>query len=110
MKDGIARVAIGARPGAAIAWYLMASYAYYDLDEALISDGLYDEICHILLAMVDGDDLPEHRHAHLVTRDNLRAGTCLGVQYPHIVKVAACDLLGRPWPALVRPIRKRTRA
>jgi len=67
-----------------IAKYLMCAYAYYVEDDALITDAEFDELGKWLLKNYDS---VEHMHKHLVTKDDLRAGTYLG-KYPSMVKGA----------------------
>lgn len=64
--------------------YLMAAYAYYMEDEPIMSDWDFDNIAKELL---ENYDSIEHPHKHLVTPDDLRAGTYLG-EYPEVVKGA----------------------
>ena len=64
-----------------IARYLMSAYAYYVQDDPLITDMEFDK-----LAKHNYDEI-EHMHKHLVTIDNLDAGTYLG-EYPERVKNA----------------------
>ena len=63
--------------------YLMCSYAYYRLDENLITDGEFDELANKILA--EYDDWKDH--AHCPSEDDLRASTYLG-DYPTIVQIA----------------------
>ena len=70
-----------------IAKYLMCAYAYYVEDDALISDAEFDELGKWLLQNYDS---VEHMHKHLVTKDDLKAGTYLG-KYPTLVKGAVKD-------------------
>jgi NAD-dependent DNA ligase len=70
-----------------IAKYLMCAYAYYVEDDALISDAEFDELGKWLLQNYDS---VEHMHKHLVTKDDLKAGTYLG-KYPTMVKGAVKD-------------------
>jgi len=89
-----------------VPWYLMASYAYYQLSEAIISDGLYDHLAKLMLSRWDEI---EHRHKHLITRDDLSAGTHLmspGQDYPTIVKDAAERLIEDLHP---QPTRRKRR-
>lgn len=67
-----------------IAKYLMCAYAYYVEDDALITDAEFDELGKWLLKNYDS---VEHMHKHLVTKDDLNAGTYLG-EYPSMVKGA----------------------
>jgi NAD-dependent DNA ligase len=65
-----------------VPWYLMASYAYYEEDEPLISDSLFDKLANRLLS--SWEDI-EHRHKDLLNKEMLRAGTYIG-SYPNLVK------------------------
>lgn len=67
-----------------VSMYLMAAYAYYVEDDPIMSDWDFDSLAKTLL---EEYDTIEHRHKHLVTEDDLRAGTYLG-EYPEIVKGA----------------------
>ena len=69
-----------------IAMYLMASYMYYEEDTPIMADGDFDNLCVHLLENLDKY---EHKHKHLVTKENLSAGSCLGVKYPSHCKSAA---------------------
>ena len=64
-----------------IAKYLMCAYAYYEEGDSLITDAEFDELGKWLLKNYDS---VEHMHKHLVTLDDLRAGTYLG-KYPKMV-------------------------
>lgn len=64
-----------------IARYLMSAYAYYEQDDPLISDHEFDMLAKYIRH--NYDDL-EHVHKHLVTKDDLDAGTYLG-EYPQRV-------------------------
>ena len=65
-----------------VPWYLMASYAYYKEDNPIFSDSFFDEMGKTMLAV--WDDI-EHFHKHLITKDDLKAGSYLG-EYPPRVK------------------------
>ena len=67
-----------------IAKYLMCAYAYYELDNPLISDTEFDMLAKEIL---DNWDNIEHMHKYLLTKDMLVAGTYLG-EYPNMVKGA----------------------
>ena len=78
--------------GVLIPWYLILSYAYYIEDESLVTDTEYDNICRRLL---DKFDEMEHRHKHLISKDDLAAGTGYTLtkkDYPQIVIGAAKQL------------------
>lgn len=67
-----------------IAKYLMCAYAYYVEDKPLVADHEFDSLAkHIL----ENYDKIEHRHKHLITKEDLEAGSYLG-EYPSIVKGA----------------------
>lgn len=61
-----------------IAWYIMASYAYYVEDSPILSDSVFDRLARFILNHYN--EL-EHSHKEFVTEDMLRAGTYLG-EYP----------------------------
>ena len=65
-----------------VPWYLMASYAYYKQDDAILSDGFFDEMGKTMLAV--WDDI-EHFHKEHITKGDLEAGTFLG-EYPSRVE------------------------
>jgi hypothetical protein len=65
-----------------ISMYLMASYAYYQGCDPIITDYEFDELAKYLLECID--TLPDHPHKHLITQEDLRAGTYLG-NYPDMV-------------------------
>lgn len=71
-------------PNMLVPWYLMASYAYYEEDNPLISDSLFDKLATRLLKCWDE---VEHRHKHLLSEDMLKAGTYIG-EYPGLVSGA----------------------
>ncbi len=62
----------------------MCAYAYYELDEPLISDTEFDMLGKEILENWDAID---HPHKKLLTKEMLEAGTYLG-EYPNIVKGA----------------------
>ena len=65
---------VTAFPDTGVAWYLMASYAYYWEDDPILSDSAFDQLGKDLLARWDK---VQHRHKHLLSEDELRAGSCL---------------------------------
>ena len=76
-------------PNMLVPWYLMAAYAYYELDDPFLSDAVFDEMAKSLHKQWD---TIEHFHKHLLTRMDLVAGTYLG-KYPERVKGATKHLL-----------------
>lgn len=95
--DGECRFVLGKSPNAIVAWWLIASYAYYHLDMPVISDDLYDQLAK---EMLERWDEIEHPHKHLITRDHLRAGSLYDLaadDYPNITKGAASHLIMSAW-------------
>jgi NAD-dependent DNA ligase len=81
-------------PNAIVPWWLMASYLYYRRGESLLSDGYFDQLCRDLIANWDAI---EHRHKHLIDREQLDAGTgyyLASADYPTIIRHGACHLMG----------------
>lgn len=70
--------------------WLIASYLYYKLDYSMFSDWEYDSLAKELL---ENWSTFEHRHKHLVSKEDLDAGTAYAVQYPGLVKGAALNYL-----------------
>lgn len=69
-------------PNLMVPWYLMASYAYYVEDDPILSDHTFDELAkNILEKWYDIN----HYHKHLLSTDDLKAGSYLG-EYPERVK------------------------
>lgn len=66
------------KPNLAVPWYLSLSYAYYELDESLVTDWTYDRLCRMLDQRWDEI---EHRHKHLIDRASLSAGTGFALPY-----------------------------
>ena len=71
-----------------VPFYIMAAYAYYVEDDPIMTDSTYDQITKWLLEYYD---IIDHYHKHLISKDQLEAGTCL-IKYPTIVKHALGDL------------------
>jgi len=71
-----------------IPWYLMAAYAYYEDDDPIISDRLFDLMAKRIL---ENWDQIEHIHKSYITKDMLQAGTYIG-EYPTRIKGALNDV------------------
>lgn len=70
----------------AVSWWLIASYAYYLLDENLISDELFDELTQVIKLNFD---TIEHVNKDLITEDRLSAGSAYDIRvYP--IRVMSC--------------------
>ncbi len=63
-------------PSRCVSWYMMASYLYYQRNESIISDELYDQICEKI--------------KRRIRKSDLKAGTGYTIKkYPAIVVSAA---------------------
>ena len=71
-----------------VPFYLMASYAYYEKDDPILSDDFYDKLAKNILKQWDNI---EHYHKHLLSKDALEAGSYIG-KYPTIVSEALKSL------------------
>jgi hypothetical protein len=71
-----------------VPYYLMASYAYYEKDDPILSDDFYDKLAKKILKQWDNI---EHYHKYLLSKDMLEAGSYIG-KYPSIVLEALDNL------------------
>ena len=71
-----------------VPWYLMASYAYYVESDPIFTDNFFDDMSKTMLTI--WDDI-EHFHKHLITENDLTAGTYLG-KYPNRVKFGLASM------------------
>lgn len=71
-NDALCREAWQVCPSKMVSWYFAASYAYYELDDPILSDGVFDELCRRLLEQYD---TIEHPHLDMVEREALKSGT-----------------------------------
>ena len=69
-----------------VPWYLMSCYLYYEEDKQVLSDDEFDALGKRLL---DEWDSVEHMHKHLITKDDLTAGTGYAIKYTNMIKNAA---------------------
>jgi NAD-dependent DNA ligase len=65
-------------PNMLVPYYLMLSYAYYEQDDPIASDGFYDKLARKLLKEYDNI---EHYHKHIISKG----------EYPGIVEGALND-------------------
>ena len=84
------RVILKANPNMLVPYYLMGCYCYYVLDDPAFSDKLFDEITAELLSKWE---TIKHYHKHIITLEDLEAGTGFALKYPEITKDAAHNLL-----------------
>jgi len=89
LKDGGAVLSVDIvnrmRDGHLVAHYLLASYAYYILQESPMTDTAYDRLCARLLERFQ---YIKHQHKRLISVDSLRAGTGYNIpadKYPSMV-------------------------
>ncbi len=73
-----------------VPYYLMHSYLYYVMNEPIISDIEYDELCKELK---DKWDSIEHYHKHLIDKQSLGAGTGYQLEYNKRIENGALALL-----------------
>lgn len=89
--DDQVRATLQVNPNMLVPHYLVHSYLYYELDTAVISDGLYEDLCKWLRR-----EWPRvaHRHKDLVDFGSLSAGTGYYLKdYPGMVKGAATQMV-----------------
>ena len=77
-------------PNMLVPYYLMHSYLYYVMNEPIISDIEYDELCKELK---DKWDSVEHYHKHLIDKQSLGAGTGYQLEYNKRIENGALALL-----------------
>ena len=85
IHDQQCREIIENNPNMMIPWYIMASHAYYTMDDPILTDGLYDELAQTMLSSWN---TLEHIHKHLITEEDLRAGTLLCRELPQRIEQA----------------------
>ncbi len=91
LPDWKVEALIEINPNLLVSWYLILSYAYYILDQTIVSDYLYDRICKDLLAALEAFEL-DHRHMHLCDIGELEAGTAYRLKredYPGMARSSA---------------------
>ena len=75
-----------------VPYYLMHSYLYYVMNEPIVDDMEYDEICRELKEKWDS---VEHYHKHLIDKESLGAGTGYQLQYNKRIEHGALALLNK---------------
>jgi NAD-dependent DNA ligase len=73
-----------------LSWWLIHSYLYYRLASPVISDKDFDTLTSWLKMSWDQID---HIHKHLVTIDDLNAGSGYAISYPLMVQSCANRIL-----------------
>ena len=73
-----------------VPWFLMASYAYYDLGRLIMTDSEFDNISRELEK--HWDDV-EHMHKHLITKEMLVTSSGYSIEYTNMIKHATHDYI-----------------
>jgi len=73
-----------------VPWFLMASYAYYDLKDDIMSDCEFD---YITILLKKNWKKVKHPHKKLITLDMLNASTGYSIKYTNMIKYATTDYL-----------------
>ncbi len=87
--DVYVRRLTGAKPNLLVPHYLLACYAYYVLDDPLLTDATFEQLVADLKRQ--WADIT-HPHKHLILWEDLEAGTGYAIQYPPIIRGAALSL------------------
>lgn len=88
MHDALCIRLVQVNPNLTVPWFIMASYAYYVEHRPIISDATFDWLVSMLRW---GWSHLVHQHKHLITEDDLAAGTGYALKWPPGIehKVAA---------------------
>ncbi len=73
-------------PNELVSWFLISSYAYYELGSPIMRDLTFDHLAQFLKEKYDDAD---HPHKYLITESHLNSTTGYDIKYPGIVKYAA---------------------
>lgn len=87
MFDARCRGAVLFNSNMLVPWFLMASYAYYEEDDPILSDEMFDMLGKEIAKQWDEID---HHHKHLIDRTATNTGHY--IEYPTIVKYALVSL------------------
>lgn len=74
-----------------VPFYLMSSYLYYKEDRQALTDEDFDQLAKRLL---DNWDSVEHMHKHLISKEDLQAGTGYAIKYSQRIINAAKNWIG----------------
>ena len=74
-----------------VPFYLVSSYLYYKEDRQVLTDEDFDKLAKRLL---DNWDKVEHMHKHLISKEDLQAGTGYAIQYTQRIINAAKNWIG----------------
>ena len=70
-------------PNELVEWFLMASYAYYEQENPIMSDYEFDSIALLLREKLP---LSDHPHKDLITEDNLATMSGFDIEIPADIK------------------------
>jgi hypothetical protein len=87
--EDFAKEIIENNPNMSIPWWLMASYAYYGLYKAIITDGYYDKLSKFI---ADNYDTLQHWHKELINKDTIST-TGFDVIVPERTKYATYTII-----------------
>ena len=77
-------------PNQLVSWFMIGSYAYYELGTPLMSDAAFD----LLVARLKENwETADHYHKALIKPGNLEAGSGFDLHYPTIVRDATRSAL-----------------
>ena len=74
-----------------VPFYLMSCYLYYKEDRQVLTDEDFDQLAKRLL---DNWDSVEHMHKHLISKEDLQAGTGYAIKYSQRIINAAKNWIG----------------
>ena len=77
-------------PNQLVSWFLIGSYAYYELGKPVMTDRVFDSLVERLKQQYDKAD---HPHKHLITESHLNATTGYDIKYPGIVKYSTMNYI-----------------
>lgn len=91
--DNIARNDAKLSKRAAVYWWIVASFAYYQKDVSLLSDETFDKLSKFIL----DNNIKHSKLSHLITDEDLKAGSGFAIpsyNYPLFIVRAAEELIG----------------
>jgi len=81
--DAEVQEAIERDSNALVSWYLIASYAYYELGTSILSDGFFDAMA---VQLYESYSSLKHPHLSLIDRESVLVSGAFTPTYPRIVK------------------------
>ena len=77
-------------PDALVSWFMIGSYAYYELDANVMSDYDFD---FLVKRLKEEWNNINHPHKELITLTNLDSGSGYDIKFPSMVKGATVSYL-----------------